>query len=154
MKGMPVVFGLVDESAAALRRLPPGVTGVTDRIAARETLDLALALFPDTQRLALVGGASAQDLPLNEMMRREVAASGRQLELVGLFGLPMGELEARLRALPTRTVVLVVALFQDGAGRQWQSWSVSSPKPVPGAFSGRGPMTRTAARATRRSRRR
>ncbi len=117
--GVPVVFGLVAEGAGAPSRPPPNFTGATEHFAIRETLDLALALFPDTEHVALAGGASAQDRPLNELLRREVAAAGHPLDVIELFGLPMQELQRRLRALPPRSIVLVVSLFRDGAGRQF-----------------------------------
>ncbi|WP_248358953.1 sensor histidine kinase [Anaeromyxobacter oryzae] len=117
--GVPIVFGLAEEGAVAARRLPANVTGVTEHFAVRETLALALALFPDTQHVVLVGGASPQDRPLNELLRREAAGAGTRLDVVELFGLPMKGLEERLRALAPRSIVLVLALFRDGAGRQW-----------------------------------
>ncbi len=116
---VPVVFGMVADGAVDLSRLPPSFTGVTEYYAVRETLDLALALFPDTRHVALVGGASPLDRPLNDLLRREVLAAGRPVDVIGLFGLPMEDLLARLRALPPGTVVLAVALVRDGAGRAW-----------------------------------
>jgi hypothetical protein len=41
------------------------------------------------------------------------------VEVIELFGLPMEQLQGRLRALPERTVVLAASLQRDGAGRQW-----------------------------------
>jgi signal transduction histidine kinase len=117
--GVPVVFGLVVGDSVAARRLPANFTGIVDHAPIRETLDLALALFPDTRRVVLVGGASEQDRPLNALLRREVLASGRPLEVEELFGLSMADLQARLRALRPETVVLGIAFFQDGAGRVW-----------------------------------
>ncbi|HET8539614.1 MAG TPA: ABC transporter substrate binding protein [Anaeromyxobacter sp.] len=128
--GVPVVFGMVIEGASPPARLPAHFTGVTEHLAIRETLDLALALFPDTRRVALVGGASAWDRPLNELLRREVAAARRDVEIVELFGQPMKDLQERLRALPPRTVVIVVSFAQDGAGRQW-----GGPQSVPAMVS-------------------
>jgi signal transduction histidine kinase len=139
--GVPVVFGMVPEGTYSTERLPPQVTGVIEHIGIAETLDLAMTLFPGTGRVVLVGGASEQDRPLNELLRREVAAAGRPVEVVQLFGLPMGEIQARLRAQPPGTVVLVLTLLQDGAGRKWIGPQLvpalvsASPAPVFGFWS-------------------
>jgi signal transduction histidine kinase len=116
--GVPVVFGMVPEGAVP-ERLPGYVTGAPDRFAIRETLELALALFPETRRVALVGGASRADRAFNDLLRREVAGAERRVEVVELFGLPMAELVERLRAQPPGTVVLALSFLQDGAGRMW-----------------------------------
>lgn len=128
--GVPVVFGMVPEDAARARPLPPTFTGVPEHFAIRETLALARALFPDTRRVALVGGASAQDRTLNELLRREVSGAAPALEVVELFGLPMETLQERLRALPGGTVVVVAAFFRDGAGRPW-----TGPQSIPAIAS-------------------
>ena len=117
--GVPVVFGIEAEEALARRRLPAGFTGLAEHIAVRETLELALTLLPDTEHVALVGGASEQDRPYNELVRRAVVELGRPVEAIELFGLPMEQLQGRLRALPARTVILAASMQRDGAGRQW-----------------------------------
>ncbi len=124
--GVPVVYGMVHDGVFDPSRLPSRFTGVTEHFAIRETLDLALALFPDTRHVALVGGASPFDSRLNGLLRREVAAAGRPLDVIELFGLPMKDTLERLHALPPRTVVLAVSFAQDGAGRVW-----AGPQSVP-----------------------
>ena len=117
--GVPVVYGVVDERAIAGLTLPANFTGVADRIAIRETIGLALRLLPSTKHVALVGGASWVDRPLNELLRTDAAVFAGRVELTELFGLPMQALLERLRAMPRGTVVVVVSFFRDGAGRQW-----------------------------------
>ncbi len=127
--GVPVVYGMVHEGVFDPRRHPSSFTGVTEYLAIRETLDLALALFPDTRHVALVGGASPFDARYNVLLRREIEAAGRPVDAIELFGLPMKDTLDRLHALPPRTVALVVSFTQDGAGRAW-----SGPQSAP-AFS-------------------
>ena len=130
--GVPVVFMVphdaVELRAAARRRpgLPANFTGFHERLAIRETFELALALFPEAEHVALIGGASPEDVPFTELLRRGVAASGHRLDVIELIALPMDELVARVRSLPPRTVVLTSSFFRDGAGRQW-----SGPQAVP-----------------------
>ena len=116
---VPVVFGLVDERSIAGVPIPARFAGVADRLPVRETFELALRLLPATKRVALVGGASWIDAPLNELLRAEAAPFAGRVEVTELFGLPMPELQRRLRALPRGTVVLVVSFSRDGSGRQW-----------------------------------
>ncbi len=117
--GVPVVFGLADERAIAGMSLPRHFTGVTEHLAIRETIELALGLLPSTRHVALVGGASWVDRPLNEILRTEAAAFADRVDVSELFGLSMKELQERLRALPRGTVVVVISFYRDGAGRQW-----------------------------------
>jgi signal transduction histidine kinase len=117
--GVPVVFGLADERALAGVSFPGHVTGVVDRFGIRETIELALALLPATRHVALVGGGSWVDRPLNALLRAEAAAFGDRVVLRELFGLPMSSLQERLRELPSGTVVVVISFYRDGAGRQW-----------------------------------
>jgi len=116
---VPVVFGFTDPRLSGARGLPPTFTGVTEHFAVRETLELALGLLPGTRHVALVGGASRPDRPFSELLRREVAALAGRADAIDLIGLPMPELEQRLRALPDATVVIGISFFQDGAGRFW-----------------------------------
>jgi signal transduction histidine kinase len=128
--GTPVVFGMVPAGTLELDRLPPTFTGVTEQFAVRENLALALTLFPGTEHVALVGGAAAQERSRNELLRREVGAARGRLEVIPLFGLSMSDLQARLRQLPPRTVVIVGSFLEDGAGRQW-----AGPQSIPAMVS-------------------
>ncbi|HUL59710.1 MAG TPA: sensor histidine kinase [Anaeromyxobacteraceae bacterium] len=116
---VPVVFGLTVEAAFDVADLPPNFTGVTEHLAIRETIDLALHLLPATRRLVLVGGASWVDTPLSDLLRREGAGFASRLQVTELFGLPMPALQERLRSLPGDTVVLVASFYRDGSGRVW-----------------------------------
>ena len=107
--GVPVVFGLADERAIAGMSLPRHFTGVTEHLAIRETIELALGLLPSTRHVALVGGASGVDRPLNGYLRTEAAAFADRVDVSELFGLSMKELQERLRALPRGTVVVVIS---------------------------------------------
>ena len=117
--GVPVVFAAVDERSAAVQRLPPRTTGITNRYPIKETLDLALQLFPDARRVVLWGGVSPSDCVRNEIMRGEVAPYAHHLEVVDLVGLPTPELLDRVRALPAGTILLGTSYNLDPAGRSW-----------------------------------
>lgn len=70
------------------------------------TLRLALALLPDTERVALVGGAGVHEQPFHDLARQAVAATGRPLELIDLTTLSVEDIATRVSTLPPRTIVL------------------------------------------------
>jgi signal transduction histidine kinase len=123
---VPVVFTLVDEQQLSRLALPAAVTGVARQPAVGETLELALRLFPDTRRLALVSGAGPADRALEDAARRELERMGRGLEQVDLTALPLAVLGERMATLPPDTVVLGVSLFRDGAGRSIRAYDVAA----------------------------
>ena len=107
--GAHIVFGGIEPANLAELALPNDVTGVTAELYdMAHTLDLALALAPDTRRVAFVG-------PRGTEYREFLAMSGR-FELVDLTNLPFDEIKRRLAALPPHTIVFFQNLFVDGAG--------------------------------------
>jgi signal transduction histidine kinase len=117
--GVPgVAFGIDDRVVAGLA-LPPGVTTIPVRFDAAGTVRLALALLPETRRVALVGGASPLDAKVTEVFRADLGAFGDRLELIDLAGLPLEDLLARLAVLPDRTILLGSSFTGDGRGRPY-----------------------------------
>jgi signal transduction histidine kinase/ABC-type uncharacterized transport system substrate-binding protein len=116
---VPLVFAAVDERSPALRRLPANATGFTHRYPITETVDLALALFPDTRRVVLWGGVSPADRLQAETLRGEVARYAGRLELIDLVGLPTQELLDRVRALPPGSILMGTSYNLDSEGRSW-----------------------------------
>ena len=117
--GVPIVFCAVDERMAASFDKLPGVTGVAHRYPIRETMELALRLFPDASAIALMGGASEADRMWLAPLRAEAATLPKGIRVVELFGLSMPETVERLKAIPRGTPVLGMTFLRDGAGRPW-----------------------------------
>ncbi len=117
--GAPVVYVAVEERELAARTLPPDVVGVPVRRDVAATLDLALRLHPDTRRVAVVAGAAPYDQFWEAEARRAFAPYAGRLEFEYLSGLPMGDLLARVAALPAGSVIYYLHVFQDGAGRSF-----------------------------------
>ena len=123
--GVPVIGSVVDDRIVAGLEPSPGVTFVTTRFDMDGTVSAALALLPDTRRVALVGGAGAPERPLHQLARQAVAQRG--LELDDLTSLPMADLLARVSTLPEHTAVLVSGYEMDGAGRRFYGLDVVGP---------------------------
>jgi signal transduction histidine kinase len=113
--GTPIVFGGVDRQELGNRPLPANVTGVLVTREFLPTLEVALALHPDTRHVAYVAGTSEFDRRLTAQARTELAAFSDRVELTYLTELPFDRLLEELSALQPSTIVLYSTLFRDGA---------------------------------------
>src|SRR5215831_5295369 len=59
--GVPIVFVSVNKRELEGQKLGPGVTGVTNPLGFKETIDLALRLHPDTKAIAVIAGVTSWD---------------------------------------------------------------------------------------------
>jgi PAS domain S-box-containing protein len=113
--GTPIVFYGIDKGRIDSRRLPSDVTGVLLKREFSPTLELVLSLHPETDRIAVVAGASEFDARVLEQAREEFRPFEDRLAFVYLTALPMPELLSQLSRLPPKTIVLYSTVFQDGA---------------------------------------
>jgi signal transduction histidine kinase len=118
-KDVPIVSAGMDARQVTARKLPPHVTGTTLRVQYAPTIALALTLRPETENVAIVLGASANDRALEALVRDELREYQPRLAFNYLAGLPIETLLERVRQLPPRTVVLFVSFAQDGNGRSF-----------------------------------
>ena len=113
--GVPVVFcgasPTIQETA-----LPSDVTGVTMRFDWGATVDLALRLHPDTDRIVYVGGVSGAARAYEADARRAFSKFERRLQFDYLTGLTMPQILDRIRTLPKRVVIVHGILLVDAAG--------------------------------------
>jgi ABC-type uncharacterized transport system substrate-binding protein len=114
--GAVIVFNSVTANSLRDLSLEPRTIGVPVRLELVQTLDLALKLRPEAQRIAVVAGAGGSCCGSLEMDRGslEQHAGGRDVQY--LVGLPLAETVAAVRALPEDAVVLYLAMFRDGDG--------------------------------------
>ena len=109
----PVVFYDIEPP-----RLPmPNSTGLVNELHFKRSLDLAVALQPDVKHVYVVSGAGVSDQENEQRARLEFLPLARRLDFTYLSGLVTEDLEARLRTLPPRSVVFVVLVTKDGAGK-------------------------------------
>jgi PAS domain S-box-containing protein len=111
--GVPVVF--CGASPARTVSLPPDVTGVTMVFDWAATVDLALRIHPDTERVVYIGGAS-RAAQAYEAEARQAFSRFPGLQFDYLTGLPMAQILDQVRRLPKRTVIVHGIVLLDGAG--------------------------------------
>ena len=144
-QSVPVV-ALHDPQFGPVPPLHGGVTGFSSGYDVLGTVQDAIEVMPDTRRVALVSGASAEERHRAATHAREVAALAG-VEAVDLGGLPFAELLERVRALPADAIVVFLGLSVDGEGRAFlpgralSAISAASSRPVFGTYEtlvGRG----------------
>ncbi|MFL6229983.1 MAG: ABC transporter substrate binding protein [Pyrinomonadaceae bacterium] len=117
--GTPKIYYFYDETEETVRRLWPNVTGVWAKADISKTLDMALALQPETRRVMVVSGKASQDTFMREQAQRELRKYEGKLEVTYLHDLTIDELKDNLAALPEKSVVLFVSFYTDSAGNTY-----------------------------------
>src|SRR5690606_216592 len=112
----PLIFAGVSEASIERHGVPPNSAGVVSRFDAAPTLDLALRLQPDARQVVVGTGASTFDKRLDAVAREQLAPYANRLEMTHLSGLPLPLLLDELARLPSRTIVIYLTIFEDGAG--------------------------------------
>ena len=115
--GVSIVFCAVDQREVEARKLPRDVVGRPVAMDLTATLDLALRLQPDAQRVCVIAGQSTMDSSWAAEARREFQRYENRLTFDYLTGLPMEGLLTRVANLPERTFIYYLHVFQDGTGR-------------------------------------
>jgi PAS domain S-box-containing protein len=115
--GVPIVFCTVDRSELDARKLPADVVGVPVKMDLSVSLDLALKLHPNTQRIFVVAGKSEMDLFWAAEARKLFRPYETKLEFHYLVGLPMESLLSEVARLPERSIIYYLHVFQDGSGK-------------------------------------
>jgi len=95
----------------------PLITGVKGKDEPGPTVDLALRLQPDTQRVAVVVGNSALEKFWLEQLRTDFAAYDGRITFTYLTDLPMDGLLKQVADLPPHTIILYTFFFQDASGQ-------------------------------------
>ena len=102
--GVPIVF--MSNISPLPEKIWPGVTGVESTSGARETIDLALRLQPDTQAVAVIGKDSGPDNDWLQAERSELLRHRDKVTEIDLLGPASPELLQKVAELPPHTVVL------------------------------------------------
>jgi PAS domain S-box-containing protein len=102
--GNPPIVAAV--SSSGLIDPGSGITGLQGGLWINGTIDLALALRPDTRNVFVVDGSLDNNREIEGEVRRQVAQRPAALNLVYLRDLPLGELVTEVAAIPEHSVVL------------------------------------------------
>jgi PAS domain S-box-containing protein len=114
--GVPIVFCAVDEREVRARKLPPDVIGVPLKMDLLATLDLALQLHPNTERVFVIAGMAKFDADWEAEARQAFRAYDK-LEFVYLTKLRLEDLLEEISHLPERSIIYYLHVVQDGTGR-------------------------------------
>jgi two-component system cell cycle sensor histidine kinase/response regulator CckA len=115
--GAPVVFGGLNGYGEDMLAGFPGVTGVAEVYSARETIELALTLLPQTRHVYVIndhlvtGRAAAREIDL------QLLSLEPRITVEHAPALSLDEHRRRLAALPDGTVVLLGVFYADRDGR-------------------------------------
>jgi signal transduction histidine kinase len=115
--GTPIVFCGLDRGQLGTRSLPPNMYGVLIKREFALTLELALRLHPETEGVVVVSGTSDFDEELLAQAKDDFRPYGNQVSFSYLSDLSLEQLLAKLSQLPSRDIVLIITVFQDGSGQ-------------------------------------
>ena len=113
----PIVFCGLDRGQLGTRSLTPNTFGVLIKREFAPTLELALHLHPETERVVVVSGTSDFDQELLAHAQNDFRPYENRVSFSYLSNLPLAQLLMKLSQLPSRDIVLIITVFQDGSGQ-------------------------------------
>jgi signal transduction histidine kinase len=119
----PVIFFGLEGPDETVRSVAGGITGIRTGVAYAETLKLALALHPSTQRVFVV--ATSPDNQTEEAARAEFSGFSRQVNITYLTEATVPLLLAAVRTIPQGSVILYIWHSQTDPGRVMYSDAVA-----------------------------
>jgi PAS domain S-box-containing protein len=105
-RGVPILFYGVDSRRIAGQQMGPGVTGVTETVGVRATIDLALHLHPNTTTVAVITNGSEYERYWLTAVHAELLRHENEVREIDLVSLPTGLLLEKIATLPLQTIVL------------------------------------------------
>lgn len=118
-RNIPIVYMVLDQARLNDLNLGPHVTGVSSKMEFKPTLDIALALQPETQRVVVVAGSYSIDSVFLKQAQEEFRDLEGKVEITYLTGLPLAELKTRLAQLPEKTIVFYLSMILDNTGKSY-----------------------------------
>jgi len=115
--GVPVVHCAVDQSEIDARKLPADVIGSPIKMDLAATLEAALRLHPNTQRVYVITGKSKFDVQWQTEARRTFQAFQGRAEFTHLAALPMADLLKQVAEVPPNSILYYIHVFEDGNGK-------------------------------------
>ncbi|AGW14334.1 ABC transporter substrate binding protein [Megalodesulfovibrio gigas] len=134
--GLPVVFCGVNNVNPEEFADQPEVTGINEALNIPGTVNLALRLFPETNRLVVVGGSRGVGRVNMEHFRESLPLLSHPVQIQELLDLPREGLAERLAALPEQAIVLRLDNLRESDGsstslqQSMELLAGASPRPV------------------------
>jgi two-component system, cell cycle sensor histidine kinase and response regulator CckA len=101
----------------ATRTAGRDITGVASTDEPTRTLDLALHLQPDTQRVAVVVGCSSVEKYWVDQLKQDFLPYRHKVQVDYLTGLTMNQVLRQVAELPPHSIVLNTFFFEDARGQ-------------------------------------
>jgi signal transduction histidine kinase/ABC-type uncharacterized transport system substrate-binding protein len=120
----PIIFCCTSRARLAAFNPPNNVTGIISEFDSRKTVALALRLQPDARQIVVVAGATAFDQQSAQIARQQLATYAQRYDLKYLVGLRHEDLIDELKRLPRDTIVILLTMFADSAGRLFVPFEV------------------------------
>ena len=121
----PIVFVAINRPTTEEMAKDGGMTGIVSINAYRKTLDLALKLHPDSERVFIVSGTLEHDKRIETLARAELESYPGKVEINYLTDVPPNELIGTTQSLPERSLILYVwQQYQNPEGRVIESMDI------------------------------
>jgi len=117
LPGVPVVFCGVNFFAPDEIAGLSNFTGVSEETDFRATLELALRLHPDTERVLIIDDGTTTGKKLKNNLEQIIPAFTGRVAVDLPENLTMAELQHLVSTLPQHSIVLYTLFFRDGAGK-------------------------------------
>jgi PAS domain S-box-containing protein len=114
--GTPVVFTTRIWNASDA---VPNATGLISRLNFKDSLDSAIRIHPDTERVVVISGASAWDKTFEAIARDHFRPLEGRLAFTYLTGLPLRELLRQVAVLPPRSIIFYTSMYEEGDGQKF-----------------------------------
>jgi signal transduction histidine kinase len=115
--GVPLIFAGIRSAQLPRDALPPEARGATVDWDIDGTVDLALALLPQSQHAAIVAGRTATETALAQAARDSFARRAPGVQLIELVGLNWDTLMSRVSSMPPDAFILAIGVNVDPQGR-------------------------------------
>jgi hypothetical protein len=124
---VPVVFCCAVLGATEELRVDYRSTGAWFQLEPAKTVEAARDLIRGTRHVFVVAGQSDYDKDLTAIVKTDLIAYEKRLDVTYLTDLPMSELLEKLRHLPDHSIVLYLSFFKDVQGREF----LNAPEALP-----------------------
>jgi PAS domain S-box-containing protein len=113
--GTPIVFTTrLWNSSDAL----PNATGLISRLNFKDSLESAIRIHPDTERVFVISGASAWGKTFEAIARDHFKPLEGRLAFTYLTGLRLRELLQQVAVLPPHSIVFYTSMYEEGDGQK------------------------------------
>ncbi len=114
--GVPMVFAMLDDTDFARLKSPLNFTGVITKLPLENEINVARAVVPGLDTIALVGDAW-KGLVVYRNWGDEVGTAASGLTVVDLVGQKLSDVRNRVARLPAHSAIIYSAVFSDGEGK-------------------------------------